>query len=258
MESDIFSILKDFGLSDMEIKVYLSGLAIGAQPASVIAKKSGIKRSHCYNVISQLMGKRIMQEFTKDKMRFFNSRPPHTILSIMEHRQSELETQKRKIMLAMPELEKIKNKHLSPSKIHFFQGPEGMKEIYEDTLKYPNTEIFGFADFDYCLPKDGTEDFNKWLWTYTVRRAKKKIKYYGILNKSASGDFAHKHRKEQNRVMKMLMGVHFPVEINIYGDKVAIVSIYRDYVGIIIEEPNIAASLRNLHKAIWKFLPDYK
>ena len=242
----------------MEIKVYLSGLAIGAQPVSVIAKRSGIKRSHCYNVISQLMEKRIMQEFTKDKMKFFNCRPPATILSIIEHRATELEAQKRKFLQAIPELEKVRNPHLAPPKIHFFQGVEGMKEIYEDTLKFPNAEIFGIADFDYCLPKDGTKDFNKWLWAYTVRRAKKNIRYYGILNKSASGDYAYRQRKAQNRVLKMLHGIHFPVEINIYGDKVAIVSIYLDYVGIIVEEPNIAASLRNLHKAIWKFLPDYK
>ena len=51
----------------------------------------------------------------------------------------------------------------------------------------------------------------------------------------------------------MLNNVHIPVEINIYGDKVAIVSIYRDIVGIIIEEPHIAESLRNIHQSFGLF-----
>lgn len=255
---DIFSVLKEFGLNDLEAKIYLGGLGIGAQPASIIAKKTGIKRSHCYNVISGLITKRIMQEFTKDRVRFFNSRPPSTIVSILEHRKEQLESQKEKLIKILPEFDKIKNPNLVQPKIFFFQGLEGMKEIYEDTLKSGAKEIYGFGDFDYFFPTQNYKQFNDWLWKYTIRRARKKIKYLGILNKSKGSDIAYKHRKGQNRVLKMLKNTHLPIEINIYGNKVAIVSIYRDIVGIIIEQPEIAESLRNLHKAFWAFLPDYE
>ncbi len=255
---DINSILTEFGLSDLEAKLYLACLELGAQPASILAKKSGLKRSHSYNILSTLIEKRIMQEYTKGSVRYFNSRPPKSILSILDHRKEEIENQKQKLLSILPDLEKIRNPLLAQPKIHFFQGLEGMKEIYEDTLKTPGVNIYGMGDFQYFFPVSSQKDFNNWLWDYTIRRAKKKIKYFGILNKSESSDMAYKHRKEQNRVLKMLNNVHIPVEINIYGDKVAIVSIYRDIVGIIIEEPHIAESLRNIHQSFWTFLPDYK
>lgn len=255
---DINSILKEFGLSNLESTLYLTCLELGAQPASVLAKKSGLKRSHSYNILSTLIEKSIMQEYTKGSVRYFNSRPPKSIISILEHRKEEIEIQKQKLLSILPDLEKIRNPLLAQPKIHFFQGLEGMKEIYEDTLKTPNTNIYGIGDFQYFFPVSNPKEFNEWLWEYTIRRAKKKIKYFGILNKSQSSDIAYKHRKAQNRVLKMLNDVHIPVEINVYGNKVAIVSIYRDIVGIIIEEPHIAESLRNIHKSFWQFLPDYK
>ena len=52
------------------------------------------------------------------------------------------------------------------------------------------------GDFQYFFGIK-SKDFNNWLWDYTIRRAKKKIKYFGILNKSESSDMAYKHRKGQ-------------------------------------------------------------
>ena len=79
----------------------------------------------------------------------------------------------------------------------------------------------------------------------------------GIVNKSATSDLAYRRRIKQKRKMKMLQDVGLSVEMNIYGDKVAIVSSSRDMVGIIIEDAPIAETLRNFHQTVWGKLPDY-
>jgi len=99
---------------------------------------------------------------------------------------------------------------------------------------------------------------NDWVWEYATRRAKQGVKYLGIVNKSDFSDIAHKRRIKQKRKLKMFKDVYLPAEINIYGDKVAIASTYHDTVGLIIEDAPIAETLRNLHQAMWKLLPDYE
>lgn len=255
---DIKNILKDFGLTEPEIKVYLASLELGSQPASVIAKKAGLKRGHTYNMLESLIQKGIVQEFTRDKMRFFSGRSPTTLLSVVEHREDQLEKLRQGLIQVIPSLEHIFNPLLIQPRVRFFQGIEGIKEIYEDTIRIPNQNIFGIGDFEYYFPENQNKELNEWIWNYANRRAKKNIWHIGIINKSKMSDRAFNLRKKQKRKLKMLKNIYLPVEINIYGNRVAIASTHRDMVGIIIEDAPIAENLRNFHQAIWKFLPDYR
>ena len=96
------------------------------------------------------------------------------------------------------------------------------------------------------------------MWDYCQRRAKRGVTYKGIVNKSETTDLAFKRRKGERRVFKMLTNTDMTVEINIYGNKVAIISSSRDMVGLLIEDKPIADTLRNFHAAMWKKLPDYR
>lgn len=254
----IHSTLHDFGLTDPETAVYLASLELGSQPASVIAKKAKLKRGHTYNMLGLLIQKGIVQEFVKDKVTFFSSRPPSTLVTVLEHQKEQLEIKKQKLLQAIPALEQIKNPLLVQPKVRFFQGVEGIKEIYEDTIRVRGQNIYGIGDFEYYFPETQNKELNDWIWSYATRRAKKNIWYIGIINKSPMSDRAHKRRREQKRKLKMLKNIYLPVEFNIYGNKVAVMSTYRDMVGLIIEDAPIAETLRNFHQAVFKKLPDYK
>lgn len=258
MSPEMQQILKTFGLSDPEIAIYLASLELGSQPASIVAKKAGLKRGHTYNMLTLLIQKGLVQEFIKEKVRYFSSRSPGTLLSTVEHREEQLEILKQGLMRVIPDLEKISNPLLVQPKVRFFQGVEGIKEIYEDTIRIPNQDIYGAGDFDYYFPEQQNRELNEWIWSYANRRAKSNICYMGIINKSKMSDQAYRRRREQKRKLKMLRGIYLPVEINVYGSKVAMMSTYRDMVGLIIEDAPIAETFRNFHQAIWKFLPDYK
>ena len=55
----------------------------------------------------------------------------------------------------------------------------------------------------------------------------------------------------------MIEGVDLQVEISIFGSKVAVLSTADEMVGVLIENDAIAETLRNLHKTVWSFLPEY-
>ncbi|MDD4319918.1 MAG: helix-turn-helix domain-containing protein [Candidatus Peribacteraceae bacterium] len=249
--------LQGFGLSEPEISVYLALLELGTQPASVVARKAGLKRGHTYNVLSLLMQKGVVQEFEKKGVRTFTCTRPAGLLSLLERREEGLEGVKRQLLQSLPFLESIINPLAVQPKVRFYQGIEGIKQIYEDTLRFPDNDLYALGDFEHYFPRENSPELNDWMWDYCNRRAKAGIRYIGIVNKSPTTDLAFKRRKGQKRTFKMLRNVDLPVEVNIYGDRVAIISSSKDMVGLIIEDKPTADTLRHFHQAVWKMLPDY-
>lgn len=256
--SALLSLFGFFGLDREESSIYLASLELGSQPASILAKKAGLKRGHVYNILSRLKDRGIMHEITRDGVRYFDSRSPSTLLSLLANKEEEIAVQKQKLLQVLPTLEKLRNPLIVQPKVCFYQGVERLKEVYNDTIRVKNQPLYAVCDFEHAFPETQDKELHDWMWKYTDRRAKQGVYYIGIVNKSKDSDLAYKWRKKQKRKMKMLKGVYLPVEINVYGDKVALISTSEDMVGVIIEDKPIAEMLRNFHQAMWPFLPDYK
>ncbi len=255
---DFLQALLGLGFNGPESAVYLASLELGTQPASVIAKKAKLKRGQTYNILSLLKDRGVMQEFTKDGVRNFAGQSPSTLLSLLTSREEDLAVQKQKILQLMPLLEKLRNPLIVQPKVRFYQGVSGLKEVYNDTIKVRGHVVHAVCDFEHTFPAEHSTELHDWLWKYTDRRAAQNVTFHGIVNKSKESDLAYKWRRKQKRKMKMLKNVYLPVELMIYGDKVALISTKEDMVGVIIEDKPIAEMLRNMHQAIWPFLPDYK
>jgi len=255
--TDIQKALTGFGLHSEEIALYIALLELGSQPASVLAKQADLKRGHTYNILTRLMERGVVQSHEKNGVKYFTGCAPASLLSMLERREEDLERTKAMLLDSLPLLQKLSYPLVLPPKVRLFQGVESMKEIYNDSLQHAEGVIHAFGDFAHFFPRERNIDLNEWIWRYCERRAAKGIWYEGIVNKSADSDIAFKKRREHKRRLKMLKGLDLPVEVNIYGNRVAIMSSSHDLVGLIIEDQPIADTLRNLHKAFWKTLPEY-
>jgi len=152
LDPKIAESLLGFGLLEPEMKVYLALLSLGPQPASVIAKKSGLKRGHTYNVLADLLHKGLVQEFTKGSVKYFTCLPPAVLITMLEQRQGEMEQKKKKLMEVLPDLEHIRNPSILQPKVRFFSGIEGIKQIYEDTLRHANQDLLAVGDSIITFP----------------------------------------------------------------------------------------------------------
>lgn len=255
--SVIITLLEQLGLRQQQAKIYLSSLELGAQPASVIAKKTGLKRSHTYILLGQMKDAGYIQEFIKDGVRHFISCSPTTLLSMLTNRAQELSARKEALIHMLPVLDAIRNPLIVQPTVRFYQGIAGLKEVYNDTIREKVDAIYAICDWEHLFPASKSKELHDWMWDYADRRASKNIRFLAIGNKSPESDIAFKRGRKQKRTIKMLTGVFLPVEIMIYGDKVAIMSTKDDMVGVIIEDPAIAETLRNFHKAVWPLLPAY-
>ena len=153
VEQRIKERLKGIGLSDAETAVYMALLSLGPQPASVAAKKSGLKRAHTYNVLEDLIRSGIVQEFTKSGIKYFTCLPPQVLVTILEQREQELDARKKKLLEVLPDLEHIRNPAILQPKVRFFSGIDGIKQIYEDTIREPKKDLLAIGDFDHFFPR---------------------------------------------------------------------------------------------------------
>lgn len=233
-------ILTNLGLSANEARIYLASLESGQASAQMIAQKAHIKRTTAYSVLEGMVKKGfIIKTHKGDHYQYLAENP--TILA------ERFKTYQKSLENVLPELEAIHNKREVKPKVLFFEGEDGIKKIYEDTLREKPEEILEFntSEMQKTFP-----DFPE---KYLEQRKEKNIQAMRI----APADVFWKNHKNKDlgelSITKLLPKNDFdiPVEINIYNNKVAFMS-YADKIGLIIESEGIAQSMRKIYELLWK------
>lgn len=253
--NEVTDALQGLGLNQKEISVYRASLFSGTRPASVIAKKAGLKRGHTYNILETLKDKGIVQETIKDNVRHFSPLPPSSLLSLMEQQVGALVDKKSRLESVIPLLESLQNPLSKHPKVKLFQGKNGIREIFEDILRSGN-DMYSIVDLQYSWSSVDQES-TRWVEDFIARREKRNIYWRAIAVKSEISDRELSWRSAAKREVKMLSGVRIPAEINIYGHKVALTSTNHEMMGAVIENEPISETLLSLHRFLWGILPDY-
>lgn len=233
------SVLKNLGFSENEAKVYLASLEAGVSSAQDIAKKAKIKRTTAYSVLSDLVKKGFVHTTSeRNKTRYIALAPKQLAERFAEYQ--------KELFGALPSLEAVYNKSQVKPKVVFFEGVEGIKQIYEDTirekpqviLEYNTDNIFKFLP---GFPND-----------YLRQRKVNGIRARRIAPKSPRWMFHRSRDKEElSETLMLPTDLYNPeIEINIYNNKVAFMS-YLDAMGLIIESPTIAAAMRQAYELAW-------
>ncbi|EKE25394.1 MAG: Transcriptional regulator, TrmB [uncultured bacterium] len=246
---DIKKVLQQFGLSGRKADVYLAALELGSSSVIEISKKANIKRTTCYDILLDLMNEGLISETSKGKKRLFVGEDPEKI-------QRNLKNKERLFAEILPQLQSINNVRGSKPKIRFYEGKEGIKEVYEDTLKYENKEILGFASYD-VVSLIGKE----WAHEYLQKRIKKGIYGKGIIpgSEPMMKDFISKDQ-EQRRSTKVIDPKKYPfsIEINIYGHQSVALMSAKEEIAVIIEGAEIHNTMKLIFELIWDLLPEIK
>lgn len=239
--------LIDLGLSPQEAKVYLALVELGSSYVSLIAKKSKINRVGCYHTLNKLVKRGLINSFEKENIKFFSAENPKNIVN----KQTELLKKAEKIL---PELLSLKSSSQYSPKIKYYEGINGIKNIFEDTL-LTKDELLGYTNLE-DLPKVIPEDFLK---DYAKRKTTLRIKTRMLSPISTHGlkylKTYYPKNFDDNLVEILFVNrkqFMFEYEINIYGDKVAIVSLNpNELIGLIIESPIYAKTQRAIFNLAW-------
>lgn len=239
--------LEIIGLSESEASAYLALLELNEASVAQVALKARLKRPTTYLILESLKEKGLVNMVKRKKKNLFSAEDPRKILDIMEEK-------KQKMKRIMPELLSFANVLEKKPGIQYFEGWEGIKSVYRDTLDYPGKELRAFFSEVYLTRFDEKffTDF------YYQERINKKIFVRAIMPNNEYIRQLVLHDQEQFRKSKLApSGIfHMNIEINMYGNgKIGIISFEEDF-ALIIESKKIYDSLKSLFELVWSLLPE--
>ena len=141
------SKLTKFGLSEKESVVYLALLELGTSTVSEVAKKTSINRSTSYVLLESLSRKGLVSISERHAARFFTAVPPERFIYISEERVREGQELLALANAILPQMRSLHKGVGVKPKIQFFEGEQGIKSIYDDTLTSSET-IRAYASID--------------------------------------------------------------------------------------------------------------
>lgn len=230
------------GLTETEARIYLAALELGETVVSRIARQSGIKRTTVYLSLENLKKLGLMSTTKKNGKVLFYAEDPRKIEQLMEER-------KNRISQMMPELVTFAKFIDKKPEVRFFEGAEGIKEVFKDTLNYPDQEICMCYSESYL--KDFEDDF--FSDYYRPQRKDKKIFARALLPDNEIMRKMILTDEQEFKKSRMLPADVYKIniEILIYGkNKVGILS-YSEKFALIIESPQIHQSLKSIFETMW-------
>jgi HTH-type transcriptional regulator, sugar sensing transcriptional regulator len=243
--SDITKQLIDtVGLSEKEVQIYLALLALGEATVIEISNKTKIKRTTVYNLIPGMIQSGFIKTAINKKRRIFFVEDVRTL-------KLRLEEKKRKIDVLLPELQAMHNIIPIKPKIIYYEGEEGMKDLYMDTLNCSKAgdviyAYTGMSKFYDVFPKDFAD-------YYIAERVKRKIRVQVIAPKTPAAVDWLKTAPQTLREIKLIDDPRFTfkADTEIYGNKVALISYKENFMGVIIESKEICDMQKSAFELMW-------
>ncbi len=235
-------VLTNLGLTPKEAKIYLAGLEIGSAPASDIALRAKMNRVSTYDILLRLKGRGLATAQNKKKVKYFTMLSPDLLREDFRKKYMDLKE-------ALPDLRRLEGNTSHPY-IRYYSGLEAVKKIYADSLS-ARTEILNYSDSKLLR-----ESWPKYDKEYVDERVKKRIYLRGISPLDDYGKKVVAQNEKKFREIRLVQAGPFSFnnEINIYDDKVSIVSFSKsEIMGMIIESPEIANTQRAIFMMAWEF-----
>jgi len=131
--SEIKEIIVKAGLSENESAIFLALLKLGKGTVSQITRKAGLNRTTGYDILDSLVSKGLVSVSGKEPLQEYLAESPDHLLRVLMEEANKLKRRILKIKKIIPELKSMHNVRGRP-KVRFYEGVEGLKDVYEDTL----------------------------------------------------------------------------------------------------------------------------
>lgn len=230
---------RTLGLSSLEARVYLAALTLGQASIQQIARKSGVPRTSIYNFLQRLLDRKLLVETIKGKRSVYSAGHPRRIRDAAAGELKALDD-------SLPSLVRLYDGARRRPHVTFYDGIEGIKELYEDTLR-DNLPIIAWTDYEHMF-----NVMNRYLSRYPKERTKRGIFFRSIARDSRKTQEMVKRNASEMREIKRIQAEDLRTEINVYGNKVAIMSFRKQFpLAVLIEDEDIARTLRIVWEKMW-------
>lgn len=235
-------VLKELDLTESETTVYLTLLRKGPDTASAVAKKAGIHRRLCYDVMESLTEKGMVSYVDEEHRRVYKPTSPERLHEIIVDERTALEELEQKVDEVLPELLTHFNAEQSEREVKVLQGKEGIKHLFNDELREGDTiHLIG-------SPAASEDILQYFLPSWTKKRVREEITIRGVFEHRMR-DMVGEHGLLEDRYLPE--GYTSNVSMCIYGDRVGIIFWIDNPLVIMIHDEQAAESFLNYWELVW-------
>ncbi len=240
-------ILREIGLSEGEIKVYLALLKLGEAKKTELAKEAGVSSSKIYEICSKLQRKGIVGFILKDNKKHFQAMEPKRLLDFFNQKTLNIETQRKELEKAIPLLNSYLEK--KENKAVLYEGLNAIKNIYRDILEeLKSGEEYYVIGVNYGSSLPGVKEFFE---NYHRQRAKKGIKVKMLVNADAKTSLVKTiYSKAEIRFLPQYLMNNMIVLF--YKHKSFIFFLSHDSIALEIDNSEVSKGFRAYFDTFWK------
>lgn len=236
-------ILKEIGLTETEIKIYLSLLTLGATSAGRIVEDTDIYRKNLYDALNKLIEKGLVSYVIENKIKIFQAKNPENLEKYLDEKKVKIEEQKQEIHNTISEMKSLFNKTPIEIESEIYRGIEGIKTILKECLNYKEVLFIGATG--------DVEDRLPYFWPqYNKKREKLKCTWKLLLVHEAKNKPITKSQYYEYKILpEILSGLNV---IYIYGDYVANVLWLEKPLAFVIKHKTLANNYKKYFNFLWK------
>jgi sugar-specific transcriptional regulator TrmB len=236
------ALLEQAGLNTTQAKAYIALITSGSLTPPQLSDKIQITRTNAYEVLKQLSELELALNTGTGAKLTYRPNNPASLEKLMERRRHQIMADENRLHSLMPQLMTYFYTYSEQPGVRFYQGKEGIIKVYEDILRTRQTTYFLRTTADDKFM--GIEFYNR----FKLERAKLGIETVALtpdvpgVNHDPAVDEANLVRRTWLNPARYTA----PVEWDIYGNKVAIISFGQEAMATIIESPQIADAMRQM------------
>jgi sugar-specific transcriptional regulator TrmB len=253
LNENLYTALRELGLTDLEINLYTVSLRLGPSPISTIAESMGISRPNVYKVIQGLERHGLARFSERGKYaRNFIVESPTEVVAKLRNKKEKIAVLDNDLVSELPNLLALYHQGEGDTKIKVFKGREQYVKLVNQILDESGEvmEYFGSAT-DYI-------NFLSWeterVWIN--KRIKKNIFIKVLLLPGETAENFELSDREQLRETRILKdSAPFITSFQLFANKVAIWQ-PKAPLAILIEDEFIVAMLRSVFYKLWNGGPN--
>ncbi|MDR2063939.1 MAG: helix-turn-helix domain-containing protein [Candidatus Nomurabacteria bacterium] len=240
--------LKSAGLTDLQARIYLHLIERGEQTPTEIARALSENRTTIYSAADKLASLNIVKKTEKGKITAFAPTHPSNLETLAEKRLRIVARQTKSLESALPSLINFYNEHQHAPGVTTYYGTEGAAIIRQKILDENATLYFVRSPYD-------NHENPEALYKYRQARINKNI-HAESLSPSEHTRFPKSQSEKwlQDRTLLPPKDYDSPVEIAIFGTKVAFIDHSRDAMSTLIDSPTIADAMRQFFRFARKYI----
>ncbi len=238
-------ILKQLGLQDKEITLYMGLLELGEASVLGISKKTGLKRPTTYLIIRALEARGLVSRISKGKKTLFAAQHPKTILTEAELRVKQLQE-------VIPQFEAMMHRSDDRPRVKIYEGKEALDRAFDDSFVIRGEQLF-MSNMDIVH-----DVFARTLQKVAYSTLSPEFSVRELVDDSETSKKYKARVSGPYRQVRFLPKAFSPfaTDIGIFGNNTIITSGKKEFFSVRIESEEIAGAFRAIFEAMWKVSGD--